>query len=116
MKRKISVAHGHYERGTKLESEDAAAARAAYQACLNGDCSHLEARINLGRLLHAEGRLKEADAIYRAANEPSAILYFNWGVLLEDLKERDRGYPRLSGSHPIRPRNGRRALQFVALA
>jgi tetratricopeptide (TPR) repeat protein len=86
MKRKISVAHGHYERGTKLESKDTAAARAAYQACLNGDRSHLEARINLGRLLHAEGLLKEADAIYRAANEPSAILYFNWGVLLEDLK------------------------------
>jgi tetratricopeptide (TPR) repeat protein len=46
----------------------------------------LEARINLGRLLHVEGLLREADAIYRAHEEPSAVLFFNWGVLLEDMK------------------------------
>jgi tetratricopeptide (TPR) repeat protein len=36
--------------------------------------------------LHAEGFLKEAEAVYRDTEEPSAILYFNLGVLLEDLK------------------------------
>jgi tetratricopeptide (TPR) repeat protein len=54
--------------------------------CLAGDCRHLEARINLGRLLHLEGKLREAENIYRGAEEPSAILLFNLGILLEDLK------------------------------
>lgn len=85
MKRKVP-AHGHYKRGTQLEAKNAAAARAAYEACLKSDRSHLEARINLGRLLHVDGLLKEAEALYREADEPSAILYFNLGVLLEDLE------------------------------
>lgn len=78
--------HAHYQRGARLEAQDAVAARAAYEACLKGDCTHLAARINLGRLLHADGLLKEAEALYREAEEPSAILYFNLGVLLEDLQ------------------------------
>ena len=83
---KATSPHTHYKRALRLELSDAASARAAYEACLNGDCSHLEARINLGRLLHAEGLLSEAEALYRAAAEPSALLLFNLGVLLEDLK------------------------------
>jgi tetratricopeptide (TPR) repeat protein len=86
MKKKHDTAHHHYLRGTTLEDEDLQAARAAYESCLAGDCSHLEARINLGRLLHIEGRLREAEAIYNAHDEPSAVLYFNLGVLLEDLQ------------------------------
>jgi len=85
-KKKTSAAHRHFKRGTRLESKDAAAARAAYETCLKGDCSHLGALINLGRLLHVAGRLEEAEEIYRRAYEPSAILYFNLGVLLEDLE------------------------------
>jgi tetratricopeptide (TPR) repeat protein len=38
----------------------------------------------LGRLLHLEGLLQEAEAIYRASEERDAILFFNLGVLLED--------------------------------
>jgi tetratricopeptide (TPR) repeat protein len=79
-------AHAHYLRATELERDDARAARAAYESCLAGDCRHLEARINLGRLLHLEGLLREAEAIYRGTDEPSAILYFNLGILLEDLQ------------------------------
>ncbi len=86
MKKKQTAAHAHYVRGSALEDDDLKAARAAYEACLAGDCSHLEARINLGRLLHVEGLLREADAIYEAHEEPNAILFFNWGVLLEDMK------------------------------
>lgn len=82
--KKISAAHRHFKRRTRLESKDAAAARAACEACLKGDRSHLEARINLGRLLHVAGRLEEAEEIYRRAYEPSTILHFNLGVLLED--------------------------------
>ena len=81
-----SGSHVHYQRGARLEAQDAVAARAAYEACLNGDCTHLAARINLGRLLHTQGLLEEAEALYRDADAPSAILYFNLGVLLEDLE------------------------------
>ena len=86
MKKKHSAAHRHYLRGAGLEEADVKAARAAYESCLAGDCSHLEARINLGRLLHLEGLLREAEEIYKGAEEPSAILYFNLGILLEDLQ------------------------------
>jgi tetratricopeptide (TPR) repeat protein len=78
-------AHEHYLRGVEFEETDARAARTAYEACLAGDCSHLEARINLGRLLHLDGRHREAEAMYRGAAETSAILSFNLAVLLEDL-------------------------------
>jgi tetratricopeptide (TPR) repeat protein len=86
MKKKHSAAHSHYLRGIALEEADRKAARAAYESCLAGDCSHLEARINLGRLLHLEGLLDEAEQTYNAHEEPSAILYFNLGILLEDLR------------------------------
>ena len=78
-------AHEHYLRGAALEEHDVEAARAAYEACLAGDCSHLNARINLGRLLHLEGQRQQAEAIYRGSTDVHGILLFNLGVLLEDL-------------------------------
>jgi tetratricopeptide (TPR) repeat protein len=86
MKKKRGGAHRHYLRGLDLEERDVTAARRAYELCLAGDCRHLEARINLGRLLHLEGRLQEAESTYGSHEEPSAVLYFNLGVLLEDLE------------------------------
>lgn len=82
--RSIHTAHAHYLRGTALEDDDGVAASKAYRACLEGDCTHLNARINLGRLLHLQGRHREAEAVYRETKEPNAILFFNLGVLLED--------------------------------
>jgi tetratricopeptide (TPR) repeat protein len=81
----IDTAHDHYLRGADLEEDDASAARQAYEACLEGDCTHMNARINLGRLLHAAGKHREAESVYRATEEPDAILFFNLGVLLDDL-------------------------------
>ena len=49
-----------FDKGLELEDTDPAAARAAYEACLAADEHHLEARLNLGRLLHLDGRLEEA--------------------------------------------------------
>jgi len=79
------TADAHYQRALDLEDSDPAAAIAAYRACLDGDCSHLNARINLGRLLHVAGKHREAERIYRQSGETSAILYFNAGVLFDDL-------------------------------
>jgi tetratricopeptide (TPR) repeat protein len=78
-------AHEHYLRAMGLEDEDRLAARSAYEACLAGDCSHLEARINLGRLLHLEGLHSEAEKIYRETELADATLLFNIAVLMEDL-------------------------------
>jgi tetratricopeptide (TPR) repeat protein len=79
-------AHGQFARGLELEQSDAAAARAAYEACLTDDPHYLEARINLGRLLHLAGRLSDAERVYREARDASALLSFNLAVLLEDLE------------------------------
>jgi tetratricopeptide (TPR) repeat protein len=82
-------AHEHYLRGLDLEEDDRRAARLAYESCLAGDCTHLEARINLGRLLHLEGLHADAEKVYRESQEPDATLYFNLAVLLEDLGRDD---------------------------
>jgi tetratricopeptide (TPR) repeat protein len=78
-------ADDHYRRGQMLEDTDVAAARAAYIAALDLEANHLEARINLGRLLHLEGQLKTAERVYRQAKSPNAVLSFNLAVVLEDL-------------------------------
>ncbi len=80
-----SSADEHYTRAFALEDTDPDGARAAYEACLAADPHHVEARINLGRLLHIRGRLDEAERIYRSANEAEPLLAFNLAVLLEDL-------------------------------
>lgn len=63
------------------------AARETYEAVLERDPSLAGARINLGRLLHADGNLRKAEALYRAALEQqpqNALAAFNLGVALED--------------------------------
>jgi tetratricopeptide (TPR) repeat protein len=75
----------HFARAMELEDADPQAARQAYEACLKADPRHVEARINLGRLLHLEGLLADAERVYRAAAQPESLLLFNLGVLLEDL-------------------------------
>jgi tetratricopeptide (TPR) repeat protein len=79
----------HYARGHALEESDVAAARAAYLDALNAHSEHLDARINLGRLLHLDGELKAAEKVYRAAKTSSALLSFNLAILLEDLNREE---------------------------
>jgi tetratricopeptide (TPR) repeat protein len=85
VERRREEAARHYENGLALEESDLIGARDAYLAALAAHGDHLEARINLGRLLHLEGRLAEAEKIYRAAKHSSAVLSFNLAILLEDL-------------------------------
>jgi tetratricopeptide (TPR) repeat protein len=75
----------HYAKALTLEDTDPDGARAAYEACLKADPQHMEARINLGRLLHVAGRLEEAEQVYRSADKAEPLLVFNLAVLLEDL-------------------------------
>ena len=51
---------------------------------------HVEARVNLGRLLHFKGRLREAEQVYRGSRlARSRCSSFNLAVLLEDLERDD---------------------------
>jgi tetratricopeptide (TPR) repeat protein len=79
------TAEEHFARAFELEDNDADGARAAYFSTLEADPHHMEARINLGRLLHMAGRLDEAERVYRGAHKAEPLLAFNLGVLLEDL-------------------------------
>ena len=82
----VRLARRHFERAISLENRDPEAARAAYEQSLAADAHHVEARINLGRLLHLHGEHKAAENIYRAGLTVNAVLSFNLALLLEDLE------------------------------
>jgi tetratricopeptide (TPR) repeat protein len=76
-----------FEKAVFMEQIDEAAAIRAYEAVLAEDPSHLDARVNLGRLLHEAGRYEKAERVYRDALEACGddeILYFNLAVLLDE--------------------------------
>jgi tetratricopeptide (TPR) repeat protein len=77
-----------FTHGAALERDDAAAAIQAYGTAITQDPKRLDARINLGRLLHENRRYQEAERIYRDAIVScgmDALLLYNLGVLLGDL-------------------------------
>jgi tetratricopeptide (TPR) repeat protein len=76
----------HYAKGLAIEDSNPQAAQKAYELCLKADPDHLEARINLGRLLHLAGRLKEAERVYRVGAKADPFIAFNLAVVLEDLE------------------------------
>ncbi len=77
-----------FELGCNLEPTSPRMARELYRRALELAPDHVDARINLGRLHHEEGELKEARRHYERAletspGEPTAA--YNLGVVLEDL-------------------------------
>jgi tetratricopeptide (TPR) repeat protein len=78
-------ADDHYARALSLEDANPQAAQRAYELCLKADPEHLEARINLGRLLHLAGRLADAERVYRIGAKADPFIAFNLAVVLEDL-------------------------------
>lgn len=79
-----------FERGIALEREgDNDGAIRAYERAAVEDPDRLDARINLGRLLHEAGRHTRAEQAYRAAlaaGGDDPVVWFNLGVLFEDMK------------------------------
>jgi len=60
---------------------------AAYREALGLDAGHVNARINLGRLLHNDRAYRQAEELYREAlriDPTNSIAAFNLGVVLED--------------------------------
>ncbi len=101
-----------FEKGYALESDDAEAARQAYEQAVAVDPAHLAAYTNLGKLLHEAGRLEDAERAYRRALTAcgnDALLWFNLGVLLTDSDRKNealaayqealRADPRMADCH-----------------
>ena len=77
-----------FEQGLMLEEHDPKAAIAAYAKAIEADPDRLDARINLGLMLHQTGQHEKAEQVYRAALEhcgEAALLLYTLAVLLEDL-------------------------------
>lgn len=80
-----------FARGLALEAEDAQAAMQAYREAIACAPEQVDARINLGSLLHEGGQLVQAERVYRealgACGSDPALLY-NLGVLLDDMQRK----------------------------
>src|SRR6059036_3248325 len=77
-----------YELGLELEAVEPGEARDAYRRALELDAHHADAHVNLGRLLHEQGLIEEAERHYRLAlreRPEHATAAFNLGIALEDL-------------------------------
>lgn len=78
--------------GASQEQEDPQAAIEAYGKAIAQAPERLDARINLGRLLHEARRYPEAERVYREAiavcTGSDPLLLYNLGVLLGDLGRR----------------------------
>lgn len=95
-----------YELACDLEGCEPDSARDAYRRALELDPEHVDAHLNLGRILHAGEELAAAEAHYRTAlrfdpSNPTAL--FNLGVCSEDAGQRVRAvryYRRAIESDP----------------
>jgi tetratricopeptide (TPR) repeat protein len=82
-------AHDWFAEAQGLEDRNPEAAMRAYGNAIAADPANVDARINLGLLLHRAKRLPEAGRVYSDALQacgPDPVLLFNLGVLLEDLE------------------------------
>lgn len=82
------VADDWFDAGVDLEAVGPAEAMQAYERAIALDGGHADAHLNLGRLLHEDGRLEDAERHYRAAVEADpehARAFYNLGVAREDL-------------------------------
>jgi tetratricopeptide (TPR) repeat protein len=81
------TAEDWFELACDLEGCEPDSARDAYRRALELDPEHVEAHVNLGRILHEEKSLAGAEAHYRMAirGDPAhATALFNLGVCSED--------------------------------
>lgn len=94
----VQDAETWFEIGVDLEDRAPGEAARAYRKALLLDPRHADSHLNLGRLLHEKGKLRQALRHYREARRcdpTSATAAYNLGVVLEDLgrlREAARAY------------------------
>lgn len=77
-----------YVLADEIESSDPVAAEEAYRKAIEIDEAFADAHLNLGRLLHAAGTVRDALDEYRAArliDSDDATTHYNIGVASQDL-------------------------------
>lgn len=95
-----------FSEAVELEASDPERAMEAYRKAIAADAVNLDARINLGLLLHEAKRFPEAGRVYTEALNacgPDPVLLYNLGVLLEDmgsLDEAGRAYAAAVSADP----------------
>jgi tetratricopeptide (TPR) repeat protein len=97
-----------YDLGVDLELVAPVEAANAYSRVLELDPGHVEAHLNLGRLVHEAGDTLAAAEHYRRALKAapdSAIAAFNLGVALEDLGEEETAIDLYSRAIRFDPRH-----------
>jgi tetratricopeptide (TPR) repeat protein len=86
-----------FARAVRLEEQDASQALAVYAEALGANPHHADAHVNVGRLLHQRGQLREAEAHYVAAlvaRPTDSTATFNLAVVLDDLGRHDDAIAR----------------------
>jgi tetratricopeptide (TPR) repeat protein len=95
-----------YLLGCDLELCEPDQAFEAYRRAIGCEPTHADAHLNLGRLLHEAGRVRDAEAHYRralAGRPGDATAAYNLGVALEDLgrgREAEEAYESALASDP----------------
>jgi len=90
-----------FDHAVSLERIDVEQSIEAYQHAIAIDPSRVDARINLGLLLHEAKRHAKAEEVYRSALKAcgnDALLWFNLGVLLEDMNRKPAAFDAYSAA------------------
>ena len=85
----VESARALFERASEMEETQPEKACDLYRRAIAADRGHVDAYINLGRLLHERDRYADAEAAYRSGlmHVPQdATLLFNLALLLEDMQ------------------------------
>lgn len=90
-----------YDAACELDHTDPRRAKRAYRKALDANPAHVEARINLGRLLDEDGEPEAAAEHFRIVLEldpENATASFNLGVALENLDRFDEAIAAYEGA------------------
>jgi tetratricopeptide (TPR) repeat protein len=91
VEREPEDAQGWFARAVAIEDDDPGKAMECYEKVIAIDAENVDARLNLGRLLHEAKRLRDAEHVYRAGlriDSDDALLHFNYAVLLDDMERK----------------------------
>jgi len=95
-----------FEQACSVEDKNPNQAIDYYLETVAQNPQHADAHVNLGRLLHTSGRLREAEAHYVAAlvaRPNDATATFNLAVVLEDLGRHDDAIARYQEAIALDP-------------